>query len=179
MTYSKVMVALSVLLLCIGCGNNRQDQAPWPAKVTITGLNEAERSAVIDQLTVFSSTMGSEVFYFDDRPSQFQITITKVDPSPETSSRAGLATYDERSCTVELSRMLFTEGFSSYLEPVLWHELGHCSGMGHDSKDTELMYRLASPQESYGSDAIDRFMRGFASLTHLIVKETVAASFIN
>ena len=179
MTYSKVILALSVLLLCIGCGNNRQDQAPWPAKITIKGFSEAERSAVLEQLTGFSTTMGSEVFYFDDRPGQFQITITKVDPTPETSSRAGLATYDERSCDVELSTTLCTEGFSRYLEPVLWHELGHCSGMGHDSKDTELMYRLASPEGSYGSDAIDRFMLSFATLTHLIVKETVATSFIN
>ena len=159
MTYSKVILALSVLLLCIGCGNNRQDQAPWPAKITIKGFSEAERSAVLEQLTGFSTTM--------------------VDPTPETSSRAGLATYDERSCDVELSTTLFTEGFSRYLEPVLWHELGHCSGMGHDSKDTELMYRLASPEGSYGSDAIDRFMLSFATLTHLIVKETVATSFIN
>ncbi len=166
----KRLACLGILLLVAACGKNPQERAPWPASITLNGLTQSEINSVSETLTGFTSTLGSAVFYFDNRPAQFQITITKFSSSTDSSSKAGLATYDESFCKVELNELVFNARFSSYLEPVLWHELGHCAGMEHNSSSGEIMYFLASPKDSYAEAAITRFMKAFTDFTSLVVK---------
>lgn len=162
---TRIFVWLTVLILSSGCGKNQP--APWPAAIKFTGITENEKESIKKTLDTFSQTLGSEAFYFDDRPTQFQITITKAVPTSESSNRAGLATYNDKTCLVELSSLVFTDSYENYLEPVLWHELGHCSGMNHDPNVGEIMYRLASTLDYYSQNSIQRFMESFKSLTSL------------
>lgn len=161
----KKLTILIVLFLNVGCGKKGPEQLPWPAQVKLVGLSAEEENTVYSSLSAFTNTLGKDLFYFDDHPSEFQITIGKLMVSPETTSKAGLATYTGAFCKVELNEVVFTEDYKSYVDPVLWHELGHCSGMEHDPKEGEIMYHLASSKDFYQASAITRFMDSFTKLT--------------
>lgn len=163
---SKLKILLIVALLVVGCGN-KEKTAPWPAMVRFDGLSQSEIDLVKKSLTSFSHSFGSNVFFFEEQNSQFQITIGKLEESEESTSKAGLATYNGVFCKVELNQLVFESGFGSYLEPVVWHELGHCAGMEHDPKAGELMYYLASPKNLYSTDALSRFWNNFSGFTGL------------
>jgi hypothetical protein len=166
----KSLTFLIVLFLSVGCGKKGLDQLPWPAQVKLIGLSAEQEKNVFSSLSGFTNNSGKEIFYFDDRPSQFQITIGKLKVSPETTSKAGLATYNRVSCKVELNEVVFSEDYKDYFDPVLWHELGHCSGMEHDPKEGEIMYHIASPKNFYKTDAITRFVNSFDGLIALFGK---------
>jgi len=161
---------LLVIFLACACGKTNKDHAPWPATISFSALKDSERMALTDTLKGFSKSLGTDVFFFDERPSHFQIVISLLSAEDKNSSKAGLATYDGTFCKVELNESVFSESYRSYLEPVLWHELGHCAGMDHDPKLGELMYYLASPKNFYTVDAISRFMEVFRNLTSLVGK---------
>ena len=166
LSVSKLKIGFLILSLVLfsGCGR-KQAPAPWPATVRFEGLTQSEINSVRESLNKFSDSFGSEVFFFDERVSQFQISIGKLGNSEATSSKAGLATFDDSSCKVELNNLIFQSDYSSYLEPVVWHELGHCAGMEHNPKSGELMYHIASPQSLYTEEAIHRFWSAFSGLT--------------
>ena len=75
--------------------------------------------------------------------------------------RAGFAIIEEEHCTIEISNTILTGGNRSFLKPVLWHELGHCAGLPHDSKSGELMFSTTSVTPDYGADVIGRFISSF------------------
>lgn len=166
----KDLAFLLMVFLACACGKTNKDHAPWPATISFAALKESEQVAVTDTLKGFSKSLGTDVFFFDNTPSHFQIVISLLSTEDKNSSKAGLATYNGTFCKVELNESVFSASYSSYLEPVLWHELGHCAGMDHDPKLGELMYYLASPKSFYSVDAISRFMEMFKSLTSLVEK---------
>ncbi|MFM8315565.1 MAG: hypothetical protein ACKOA8_14880 [Deltaproteobacteria bacterium] len=159
-----------LLVLVTGCGQKGAPSAPWPASVKFDKLSETQKQSVSEMLMDFSKDIGTETFYFDNRSAQFQLTITLLGDQDQKSSKAGLATYNGSYCLLELSPLVFEESYQSYLQPVLWHELGHCAGMEHDKSVEEIMYYLARPKGFYSDSAISHFFNSFTSLTSLISK---------
>lgn len=161
------IVAICLLLVNIGCGPSGQEKAPWPASVQFSGLNKNEIEAITSSLETLSTNVGTTLFSFEDQKEQFQITVTKMKPDNGNTSRAGFATYDGVFCTVELNEIVLGEAYNAYFEPVLWHEVGHCSGMTHNEKSGELMYYIASPKEFYRADAFSNFYSSLLKLTSI------------
>ena len=156
-----------VLLLCAACGKNGQTRSAWPAVVVqISDVSPEEREMVLSSITNLNEQLGSAVIDVGVDRGNYAIAIRKVTPSSETINRAGLATFDDRYCEVELNSAIFGNR-KVVFEPVLWHELGHCAGLPHDSKPGEVMYHSASPDGIYSSAALNRFFKAFASATKI------------
>lgn len=152
-----------LLVLVTGCGQTMTNRAPWPATVHFKNLGSEESAAISTSLKKLSGKVGTDMFFFDDSKNQFQITITVMNSESSGNSKAGLATYDQEFCNVEINDLVFTESYKSYFEPVLWHEIGHCSGLSHDKNSGEIMYYLASPEDEYTEEAFKNF---FSNLLH-------------
>jgi hypothetical protein len=163
--YLSSLVQLTIVFLTLSCG--KKEVLPWPAQVQLVGLSQAETTIVMNSLKGFSDARPGTTFYYDSHPQQFQITISKLDPTSDNSSKAGLATYDNTFCKVQINDLIFTDSYSDYVDPVVWHELGHCSGMVHSPNEKDIMYYTARPKSYYTTNAIQNFFSSFANLINL------------
>ena len=161
------IVGFFLLITLAGCGLKGPDKSPWPASVHFAQLSETETESITASLKTLSKEVGTDLFYFDDRPNQFQITVTKMGATDISNSKAGLATYNETYCKVQLNEIVLDDSYSFYLKSVLWHEIGHCSGMSHNTNSGEIMYYIASPFESYTAEAFSNFFQSILSFTSL------------
>jgi hypothetical protein len=158
---------LILLVLVSACGQKSEEKSPWPASVHFENLSDSERSLAVESLKQMSNTLGVELFSFENRPAQFQLTITRMAPYGENASRVGLATYTGTFCKVELNEIILQNSYSSYFDPVLWHEIGHCSGMEHVKNSGEIMFPSASPKSFYSESAISSFFDSLLKYTSL------------
>lgn len=158
---------LVLLVLVSACGQKSEEKSPWPASVHFENLSDSEQSQAVESLKQMSNTLGVELFSFESRPGQFQLTITRMAPAGENTSKAGLATYNGTFCKVELNELVLQTSYSSYFEPVLWHEIGHCSGMEHVQNSGEIMFPYASPKSFYSESAISSFFDSLLKHTSL------------
>ncbi|MBM4304771.1 MAG: matrixin family metalloprotease [Deltaproteobacteria bacterium] len=158
---------LALLVLVSACGVAPEKKAPWPASVRLENLTDVEQSRITQSLKQISTTLGIELFNFDSRPSQFQLTITRMTPEGRNVSQAGVATYNGTFCKVELNELVLQSSYSSYFEPVLWHEIGHCSGMEHVENSKEIMYPFANPRSFYSETSISSFFQSLLNYTSL------------
>lgn len=70
---------------------------------------------------------------------------------------AATATMEQDRCVIRLKPELFTS-LKRIIGTVVWHELGHCKGLGHVQKDGEIMSPQVSALKSYPDAAINRFI---------------------
>jgi len=75
---------------------------------------------------------------------------------------AGRATRYGNECLVEISRFV-VQYTDELLQPVLWHELGHCAGLSHDSKPYEIMSAITYTLNYYDDAKIARFIELISS----------------
>lgn len=121
------------------------------------GFSTDEESKVHTVIGTLNEQSGEELI-LESNTKGFPITIKKVDGTTWPKSRAGYAILTDSSCTVELSKQIFINERADYIESVLWHELGHCSGLAHDSGNGEIMSATTAPFSSYSSEAVSRFL---------------------
>lgn len=154
---SLATMTLIVTLFSLGCAREAASRLPWPAQVvSIEGFSAAGTEQVLAAIKNMNQKMGKEAVSQSEGEG-FKIQIRMVTPNEGTKTRAGFATVYSDLCEVEISSALFESGSPDYLEPVVWHELGHCAGLSHDPSPGEVMYKTTAPNGSYSSDSLMKF----------------------
>ncbi len=149
---------LIVSLLSIGCGK-QEEKRPWPGHIkSISGFSAEEEAKVRKAIAALNEKAGEEMVSETSQDANFTIDISKVSASSWPTSRAGYATVSSAHCQVEISDMLFTDQKAEYLHPVVWHEIGHCSGLPHSKSEGEIMSPTTSVMAAYPTNQIGKFI---------------------
>jgi len=157
----RVWLSLIVVVLVVGCGKNRPAPGTWPAQiVSHDGFSEAQWKEIRSAVDYLNTGAGKTVVFQEDQTGgNYPIHFRFVDNSGDHATRAGLAIYDDETCTIEVSSIVFLTSNRDTLVPVINHELGHCAGLDHDPKLGEVMYRSATNFKSYTPDSFQRFFQ--------------------
>lgn len=173
---------LVVFLLVASCAKNRQ--ANWPARVAgLQGFSQSEETEVTASLYKLNNLAGTTVV----EPSKemnggYPIYFELASLDYAETKRVGHARFSDSECTVTLAPDLFLPESETYgtnqngrhtltaanamLDAVVFHEVGHCAGMGHSSKKEALMYPVTGPLYEY-SQALQDFIAELLTLTDL------------
>ncbi len=76
---------------------------------------------------------------------------------------AGRATLSGKECKIELASFLMKPEAKDLLHPVLWHEIGHCGGLSHISREGALMAPLTLPFPKYTEEELTQFFNDFVA----------------
>jgi hypothetical protein len=108
----------------------------------------------IKRVTDFSASVSSTLL----SESEFAFVATTGSMKKAANTRiAGRATLSNNRCVIELATFLFDDGQRELLAAVLWHEIGHCGGLAHDSKPGELMSSVTNAFNFYSEAQLTRF----------------------
>ncbi len=181
-----------ILLMLSGCGTGKI-QLDWPATIhSFEGVPADTQSALASEIEELNTKLGKPVFTVGSgngspisivKVSSFNTSTSSVlaselayvemgsmqiatkSGSGNTGSLiAGRATLSPGKCQIELASFLFDSAQNAdLLIAVLWHELGHCGGLGHVSEPGELMSPLTLPLKRYTSEQIQRFVNDFSA----------------
>lgn len=179
-------LAVVVVTFLVSACDNLGHSLSFPAQVSgIAGFDDS--SLVTERVDKLLDTAGNKFLVYsesgstgstikfalvDDIPKQSETAAhvdftTVIMPSiSEIGARgvagqtrvAGRATRYGSECLVEISRFVLEYG-DELLQPVLWHEIGHCAGLPHDSTANEVMSAITYPLGHYDQEKIDRFIK--------------------
>jgi hypothetical protein len=183
-------ISLLGLFALSGCGTERI-QLQWPAQIiSIDGVSAASLSTLTSQISELNTQLGRDVLSIGNTGKGSPISIAKVntfsDPSTAPTSQAdfaeislsdlgmrvraaasnttiaGRATLTVESCSIQLAAFLFDKPENKdLLSAVLWHELGHCAGLGHLTEVAEVMSPITLPLSRYSKEKLQRFFHDF------------------
>lgn len=155
-TLVKGLLIVSVLL--VACGKH-EEKAPWPGHIkAISGFSEEEAVKIRSAVTALNDKAGEVLVSEENNNANFTIEIRKVSATTWPATRAGFATVNSAECQVEISDMLFTTQKAEFLYPVVWHELGHCSGLPHTKSEGDIMSPSTSVLAAYPATLIGKFI---------------------
>jgi hypothetical protein len=150
-------IALIICILLAGCGK-KGPRLPWPASIHLTGFADSESEAIRKSFSDLNEKSGKTVVEESGHADRYPIRFEIVDFPKDKKTQAGLAIIEDETCTIQLSRSLFTDSaHPTYLMPVVWHELGHCAGLLHNPSAGEIMFSSTVPFENYSEEEIKRF----------------------
>jgi hypothetical protein len=174
-----------VIFLVSACDNSGHFELKFPAQISeIKGFDGTETSEVTSRVDSLVKKVGTSFLVFPgegNTGSTVRIQLVNdIQNTAETASSshidyayafipggyrgvgginriAGRATRYSNECLVEISRFV-VEYSDELLQPVLWHELGHCAGLSHDSKPYEIMSAITYTLNYYDDEKIARFI---------------------
>lgn len=176
-----VWAARAMLLVApfvTACGNLSNSSTGWPAQLVAVEGGSTEATRLIrEDLDALAAAAGHQLF-LDGEPDGsapvLKVTFRRVPDWADAPRRAGYATMQGDTCLVELAERLF-KTHQSFRKTVVWHELGHCAGLDHDTDDGEVMSATTSVFTSYDGEAIERFLNAFEVSAGLLSKASRAA----
>lgn len=139
------MKYLLFVLLITGC-----DALPWPTTVSVDSEHKEEIESFLYELNNYGYTIIDNT-----KKDNYSVTIISFGLEEPT---LGTAMPSNKGCSIILSDVLFTKAHRSKLKTTVWHEMGHCAGLMHDSKQGRIMYKYASNWEEYSSSEVSRFL---------------------
>jgi len=154
------LVWIAALFLFIGCGKKGHSYLTWPTTLgSMEGFSDSQKEHLLDAISALNGKMSRTVV----SPTALQssdagspIYIKFADSIPErTNVIAGRATVDDEKCVIQISSVVADN--YELLEPVLWHELGHCAGLDHDPLEGEIMYKTTRAMKNYDEAKQSRF----------------------
>ncbi|NDG29310.1 hypothetical protein EB118_04305 [bacterium] len=77
----------------------------------------------------------------------------------------GVALYSGDFCEIYIADRTFKYG-RDLVVSVVWHEIGHCVGLGHSNDSRNIMYKYSYPITSYSQQMKEEFFRGLYEATH-------------
>ena len=174
-----------VIFLVSACDNSGHFALEFPAQISeIKGFDGTETGEVTTRVDSLVKKVGTSFLVFPgegNTGSTVRIQmVNEIQNTAETASSshvdyasvfipgnyrgvggtnriAGRATRYGNECLVEISRFV-VEYADELLQPVLWHELGHCAGLSHDSKSYEIMSAITYTLNYYDDKKIARFI---------------------
>lgn len=156
------LVWIAALFLFVGCGKKGHSYLTWPATLgSLEGFSDSQKEHVLGAISELNGKIRRTIV----SPTALQssgteegspIYIKFADRIPErTNVIAGRATVDGEKCVILISSVVADN--KELLEPVLWHELGHCAGLDHDPLEGEIMYKTTGPMKNYDEATQSRF----------------------
>lgn len=88
-------------------------------------------------------------------PTTYLIHIQRHEAWPDLT--AGMTQKGAETCSVDISTELFKSDRESYMDSVVWHELGHCAGLNHNPNKGTMMYAIAKPFSTLATSAVKDF----------------------
>lgn len=121
-----VIITVLVAISLLSCGKRKQ------FNVQFNGLNNDQIDSILDALD-------SGLDYVPNR-----VMIFSLEDLP--GEAIGSAEVDANPCNIKLDPSLWFNGWkpSGLLRGVIWHEYGHCVGLGHSDNPKSIMYWQAS-----------------------------------
>jgi len=173
----RILGWISVVVLVCSCADNRPTYLDWPASLTrIDGVEQSNREVILEILDGFNDEVGFDLVSTNSQHrSKIQIqVVTEFKPlrfSRESNisvfleyrgiggstQTAGRATLEIDFCRIELAKFLVENPDRQLLEPVLVHEIGHCTGLKHEDSAGELMSPITFSLPEYDVDEFSRF----------------------
>ncbi len=177
-------VWILVVMVVAACGTPRPPSLQWPAKLAATDgiegdahtsvstfisqLNSDASRAILDVGAGGSPIYIKKVTSFEesnvvaeshtDGENVHYAYVGMVNGRGVLGTRiAGRATLMSSQCTIELGSFLLEASAKNLLQPVLWHEIGHCAGLAHVTDAGELMSPVTLPFSRYTEDHLKRF----------------------
>lgn len=146
----------------MGCGK-KGHYLDWPTTLaSLDGFSDTQREHIVAAITQLNLKINRTVVIPEGLKTQSSsgegspIFIKFSQNIPEqTNVIAGRATVESGKCTVQISSVVADD--VDLLVPVIWHELGHCSGLDHDPKEGEIMYKTTHGMKAYDDATIQRF----------------------
>lgn len=83
---------------------------------------------------------------------------------------AGRAELEHGKCHVLIARFVNDTPGQALLIPVLWHELGHCAGLGHVEAVNQIMSPSTGSPARYSAAVLETFFKSFAASIGYVVK---------
>jgi len=154
----KRLASLTVVFLVVGCGKVQPAWQGKPASVaSMEGFSETEKTRILDAIASFNEHIGKTAIETTFTEGTAPVFMQKVQAPAENPLRAGYAILESDQCTIQFSTMLFTKERESYLEPVVWHEFGHCAGLEHTATQGDIMSPESERMNQYPTAAIENF----------------------
>ncbi len=108
--------------------------------------------------------MGENVILTTATPNTYPISLSVGTPPANNPDQAGYATVGDGNCSIQFTDDLFDASRTDYVQPVVWHELGHCSGQHHVLEVGEIMYPMTEAESQYTTPETQRFFSTVHSL---------------
>lgn len=153
------------------CGNLSNSSTGWPAQLVAVEAGGDDDEALLRSDLHELATAAKKELFLDGAPmgsaAVLKVTIRRVPDWADAPRRAGYATMEGDTCLVELAERLFVSRHA-YRKTVVWHELGHCAGMEHDTEEGEVMSPTTSSFDTYDETTLERFVAEFEKSAGLL-----------
>lgn len=151
-----------VVLVVSACGKKGPNFESWPASISgFENFNETQKQEVVQAITDMNTRSGKTLVSIEPNPAGYPITFAFVDAPESAQTRAGYAIQEEETCRIELSSFLFDGSRNEYIESVVFHEVGHCAGLGHTGGNGDIMSATTNRFVSYNEDKLTQFFSSF------------------
>lgn len=151
------------LLLINSCGFSYDLTFTWPAKIKILPTTPAAETMhmilAIQDLNKFLPE--TAVSFLGDPRAIFPFQIVVRLASEDKNGYAGLATVYNDSCIITVFPVAFK---SNSVKTVMWHEIGHCLGLGHKDGPRHIMSTNVGPFEMYTQEELKSFANDFMAI---------------
>lgn len=179
---------LPVILLLSACDNLGQLTLNFPAHVeSIDGFSTDQEKLVTQRIQELVTEVGAPfVSLPGETPTGSAISISLVPKLSSTSQTgiveaggavdyamvpegigtiqmrsdmtiAGRATRKDHRCEIQIAAFVL-DYVDDLLKPVLWHELGHCAGLNHESQTYQIMSAITYPMTYYSQSTVSHFI---------------------
>jgi hypothetical protein len=153
----RLLIAIAAIICTTSCGTTKKgvyvSMDPLNALATEMALVKLNNDAKHDDLITFNST------------GNHYIIIVKVDDTAAPYPILGRAWVGGPVCKIEIPERTFTYSNEVFIA-VIWHEIGHCYGMGHVGIMDDIMYYASYPISYYSQEAKTRFFGRLYEATH-------------
>ena len=137
-----------------GCGVGRIE---LPAKVTpLVNFNDSQETLVRNIVNELNLRSENVLLIFDDSETKGDISIEMLNSEQLSRGTAGTAMVSGSGCHIEISEIIAF--LQTAFQSVLWHEIGHCVGLDHDSDPGAIMNRKPLPFNLLSEKAIESFI---------------------
>ncbi len=148
----------AVVWLLAGC---QAKQAQWPARVvSLDHFTDGNDEKVVASIRRMNAQAERPLVIIDNSASTnaYPVHVEQHEPWTNQPLTAGITTRNEDSCKIGFSTELFKGSREDYVDSVVWHEFGHCAGLGHNPKEGTLMFATARAFSLFPPAAISSFI---------------------
>jgi len=158
---ASIVIRLLFIIAVINLINYGKVGINWPANISgFSGFEDKDQNDIISAINDLNTRNYRPFLSFNNEYSENQkiyFKMMKNDLVKEQDSNTIVAqAYVElNKCTIEVFPSAL---YGDILKIVIWHELGHCSGLNHSDNPNDIMYWLVASTSTYNQSSIDRFV---------------------